>query len=261
MHAPNKILANLPSGLRDPLINSYNSILSNFSEHRWEPSELNGGKFCEIVYCILNGYLIGNFPLSPSKPSNMVDACQALSNIPANSSLPGYRSARILIPRALPFLYEIRNNRGVGHIGGEVDPNYMDAMAVVNMSSWVLAELIRIFHSVTIQEAQELVNSLVERKHPLVWELENLRRVLDPKMNMSDQVLVLLHTKPSWIGVSDLFKWVEYSRLDLFKSRILAPLHKSRTIEFDKDKGKVRISPLGIREVEDNIVQIGLSKK
>jgi hypothetical protein len=159
-----------------------------------------------------------------------------------------------LIPRALPLLYEIRNNRGVGHVGGDVDPNFMDANAVVNMSSWILAELIRIFHNVTIAVAQETVDSLVERRHPLVWELDGMRRVLDPGMNAREQVLILLHTRASWSNTSDLFSWVEYGRMDMFRSRILQPMHKSRLIEYDKESGKARISPLGVKEIEKYLV-------
>jgi len=43
--------------------------------------------------------------------------------------------------------YEIRNNRGVGHVGGDVDQNHMDAKIVVEMAKWTIAELIRLFHS------------------------------------------------------------------------------------------------------------------
>jgi hypothetical protein len=46
-------LAAIPSGLRLPLIAEYQSIVQNYSEHRWSPSELSGGKFCEIVFAIL----------------------------------------------------------------------------------------------------------------------------------------------------------------------------------------------------------------
>ena len=67
--------------------------------------------------------------------------------------------------------YEIRNNRGVGHVGGDVDPNHMDAEAVQTMAGWAMAELVRIFHGVKTEEAQETVDALVERKSPIIWEV------------------------------------------------------------------------------------------
>lgn len=249
------VLAHLPAGLRDPLLKCYQEIISNYLEHRWEPSELNGGKFCEIVYTILDGYIKGSYPSGPSKPKNMQAACVALENTTPNPSRIGDRSVRILIPRTLPVLYEIRNNRGVGHVGGDVDPNFMDASAVCSIAAWIFAELIRVFHNVTTKEAQNVVDILVERKHSLIWEVEDTRRVLDAKMKVGDQVLLLLHTKPGWMAESDLFKWVEYSSESLFRSRILKPHHKSRLIEYDDKKNRIRISPKGVKEIETILIK------
>src|ERR1700733_13021618 len=199
-----KVLASIPAGLREPLFQSYREIATNFAEHRWEPSELNGGKFCEVVYAIINGVIAGSFPVRAAKPRDMVLACRALEKVPAQSAGVGYRSLRVLIPRVLPPLYEIRNNRGVGPAGGDVDPNFMDATAVFGMASWILAELVRIFHGVSTQDAQETADALVERKIGLVWEIEDVKRVLDPNMRKDDQTLVLLYTKPSWVPEQDL---------------------------------------------------------
>jgi hypothetical protein len=250
-----KVLAGIPVGLRDPLLQSYQDIGTNFAEHRWEPSESNGGKFCEVVYTIINGFIAGSFLPKPSKPRNMVLMCRALEDAPAQSSRVGDRSLRVLIPRVLPALYEIRNNRGVGHVGGDVDPNFMDAMAVYGMASWTLAELVRIFHGISTKEAQETVDALVERKIGLVWEVEQIKRVLDPDMDNDDQTLVLLHSKPSWVADKDLFTWVEYSNLTMFRKNILCVLHKKRLIEYDAQQRRARISPLGSKYVEQQILK------
>jgi len=97
-------LGMIPEGLRTPLLKAYNEIQTNFRERRWEPSELNGGKLCEIVYTIINGYIAGTFPSKPAKPSNMVSACQALEQTSAGATS---RSVRIQTPRILVALYEI----------------------------------------------------------------------------------------------------------------------------------------------------------
>jgi hypothetical protein len=252
---PSRVLAALPQSLRDALLKSYQEIMSNYLERRWEPSELNGGKFCEAVYSIINGAVKGNFPATASKPNDMVSACRALENEPADANRVGDRSLRVLIPRALPMLYEIRNNRGVGHVGGDVDANHMDAEAVQAMASWVMAELVRIFHSVTTQEAQDTIDALVERKSPAIWEVEGVKRVLNPKMGAKDQVLILLHHSTGWVPTNDLLKWVEYSNASMFRSSVLMPLHKARLIEFDGNRGLARISPRGAKLVEESLLR------
>jgi hypothetical protein len=241
--------------LRDPLFKSYQEIVTNFAEHRWEPSELNGGKFCEVVYAIISGVLAGTFPPKPKKPGNMLLACQALEKTPEQPSRVGDHSLRILVPRVLPFLYDFRNNRGVGHVGGDVDPNFMDATAVYGMASWTLAELVRIFHGISTKEAQETVDALVERKIGLVWEIEQIKRVLDPEMNKDDQALVLLYSKPSWVAEKDLYEWVEYSNASMFRKNILRVLHKARLIEYDAQQHRASISPLGSKHVEQQILK------
>jgi len=255
MIEPAKILSGIPPGLRHPLIESYNKIASNYAEHRWEPAELNGGKFSEVVYTIIEGCIGGKFAGKPSKPANMTAACRDLEKVAPNPTRPGDRSLRILIPRVLQGLYEIRNNRGVGHVGGDVDPNFLDATAVYAMASWILAELVRIFHAATTKEAQEAVDLLIERKHPLIWEFEDIRRVLDSGMEKGDQALLLLHAKPSWVPEKDLLSWVEYSNPNVFQKKILKPFHKSRLIEYDQKQRRVRISPLGVEEVERRILK------
>ena len=252
---PCKILAGLPLGLREPLLRSYQDIVTNYAERRWEPSELNGGKLCEVVYAIANGRISGSFPSKPSKPRDMVASCRALEMTKPDPLRVGDRSLRILIPRMVQALYEIRNNRGVGHVGGDVDPNFLDATAVYGMASWILAELIRIFHEVSTKEAQETVDVLIERKHPLIWEVEEIRRVLDPTMEKGDQALLLLHAKPSWVPEKDLVNWVEYCNLRMFRKQILVPFHKSRLIEYDNQQRRVRISPLGSARVEQQILK------
>jgi hypothetical protein len=123
------------------------------------------------------------------------------------------------------------------------------------MSSWVLAELVRIFHAVSTQEAQETVDALIERKHPLIWEFEGMRRVLDPKMSKGDQALLLLHAKPSWVAEKDLLAWVGYSNSKVFRNEILKISHKARLVEYDEAQHRVRISPLGIKDVEGRILK------
>ncbi|PIT03103.1 hypothetical protein TSA1_21845 [Bradyrhizobium nitroreducens] len=252
---PSNVLTALPQALREELLDSYRKIASNYLERRWEPSELNGGKFCEVAYSIVDGAVRGNYPSSASKPSNMLAACQALEREPAVPSRVGDRSLRVLIPRLLPVLYEIRNNRGVGHVGGDVDPNHMDAEAVHTMASWVLAELVRIFHGVSTEEAQEAVDALVERRSPLIWEVAGVRRVLDVELSAKDQVLVLLHHCTGAVPVADLFKWIEYSNASVFRSKVLLPLHKARLIEFDLFRGTARISPRGVQVVEEKLLE------
>jgi hypothetical protein len=242
---PADALADLPPGLRLALLAEYKSIIQNFSEHRWSPSELSGGRFCEIVYTILDGHAKGNYATTPTKPPNLVAACRQLE---ANNHVP--RSFQILIPRILPAIFEVRNNRNVGHVGGDVDPSHMDATFIVSNCNWVMAELTRVYHNVPTETAQRVVDALVERRIPLVWEGEEVRRVLDPKMSLVEQVLLLLATSTGAVATSDLSTWVGSKDKAYFKKQ-LRKLHDERLIELSTDESRALILPPGSNAVAD----------
>src|SRR5258708_24730334 len=172
-------LSAIPTGLRDPLITEYQNIVQNFLEQKWRPAELTGGLFSEIVYTILVGHARGTYAAKPSKPANFVNACRGLEN---NISVP--RSFQILIPRMLPALYEVRNNRNVGHTGGDVDPNHMDSILVLSMCNWIMGELIRVYHNLSISEAQAVVDALAEIRTPIIWTSGNIKRGLNPNLKL-----------------------------------------------------------------------------
>lgn len=255
---PDDLLLAVPTGLRFPLLAAYTEIARNFVERRWEPSELNGGKFCEVVYSILQGALAGgNYASGPAKIHDMVGSCRRLEQTPENPNLRGDRSLRILIPRALPYLYEIRNNRGVGHAGGEVDPNPMDAFAVQSLASWILAELVRVFHGLEPAIAQEIVDGLVTKHHPLVWCDGDIKRVLNPSLKKSDQLLLLLYSINGWATEEDLRRWVEYANPTVFRRSLLVSNHKQRLLEYDSKHRKAKLTTKGIAEVENRLLHVG----
>ncbi|MEL4280287.1 MULTISPECIES: hypothetical protein [Shewanella] len=237
------LLGSLPAGLRTPLIKEYKKLTQNYMEHRWEPAELSAGKICEIVYSILQGHVDGNYPSSPSKPRNMVAACRQLEQ---ESSLP--RSFQILIPRMLPALYEIRNNRGVGHVGSEVDANNVDSTLMLTMVNWIMAELVRVFHTGSLEDAQLAVDALAQRNTPLVWDSKGFKKVLSPSMNLKDQILLLASSTDEDVTLSELMDWTESSNKTYYK-KILKVLHKEKLIHFNEPEEKITLLPAGSNKV------------
>ena len=221
----------------------------NYREGRWEPSELNGGKLCEAVYTILLGLATGKYPSTASKPGNMVDACHALEKYTAAP-----RSLKIQIPRMLIALYEIRNNRGVGHIGGDVDPNKMDATCVLYTSKWILCEMVRMFHDVDTTAAEAAVDAITERTVEVVWKVGEKYRILDTSTTMKEKTLLLLFQTSAPLSVEDLFDWTEHPDRSNFRRDVLRPLHAEKFIEYDEAAHRVHLSPKGVVQVETAIL-------
>jgi hypothetical protein len=179
----------------------------------------------------------------------MVDACKALeqaSNVP--------RSIRIQIPRMLVALYEIRNQRNVGHVGGDVDPNAMDALCVLQIAKWIMAELVRVLHNVDTETATVLVDTLIERETPLIWEVSGKKRVLATNMKIKDMTFLLLHATDGAVREADLVCWLERPSASDYRRDVLRPAHRDRLVEYDTHQRSVTLSPRGIAYVEKKLL-------
>jgi len=230
-------------------LSAYREIVTNYREHRWEPSELNGGKLCEAVFTIVEGYLNGgSYAPRARKPGRFPQACLGLEQ--KHASVPNSRSPRILVPRVMVGLYDIRNNRGVGHSGSDVDPNRIDARFVLYASKWLVAEVIRLLHTLNTEEATAVVDALVEREVPWVWSEEDKKRLLRLGMTWKQQTLVMLLTETNEVAEADLLGWLEHPSLASFRKDVLRPLHKLRQIEYDVDRRTVRLLPPGVAAAE-----------
>ncbi|MDD5491543.1 MAG: hypothetical protein PHV60_02545 [bacterium] len=245
------IFSSLPGELRVHLEKSYNKIKTNFIQGKYEPSELNGGKFCEVVIRVLQWNTSSSKIYQPFK-DKIRDFGQLTRSFESLSGFPD--SIRFHIPKILNALYTIRNKRNIGHINGDVDPNHMDACFIVAAADWVMSELIRILHNVTTIQAQAIVEGLITKKIPVVWNINGKKRVLDPSLKYPDQTLLLLYESyPVPIGVGDLCKWLEYANPSEYRKYILKVLHGKKLIDYDKKTGAVNLSPLGLSYVEKNI--------
>lgn len=247
-------LAKLPDPLSTALLDSYDKIRVNYFEKKWEPSELNGGKLCEVTLRILEWYSSSPRFFTPLGQSirNFGQATRRFEN---NTNLPD--SIRFHIPEALRFLYTLRNKRGVAHIHNKVSPNHMDSEAVVSLSSWVMAELVRLLNNLQVSEATKIVENIMSKRTPLVWEVNGKKRVLNSDLRTKDQILLLLYSSyPEYISDVDLYEWTGYSNKSTFVNQILPDLHKQRYIEYEKSEGKVFLSPLGIEKIEVIIDEI-----
>lgn len=239
-------LGHLPQGLRAELMDAYDEIVRNYREGRWKASELDAGWFCEIAFTILEGHLDGdNYADKARKPSRFNDACKKLENAP--SSYPD--SARLTIPRVLVGLYDVRNRRGVGHVGGEVNANHMDATFLLHSCQWVMAELVRMFHDTDVASATATVDALVDRTVPTIWDVGDARRLLDTSLSNKDSVLLLLYSVADGATDHQLARDLEKRPENLRK--VLNKMHTERLIEFKKAGDTARISPTGTKYVED----------
>lgn len=237
-----------PSELVDALMDSYVEIKTNFITQKWEPSELNGGKFVEAVIRILQHQVDGTYTPIGTSIRNTFAELERIQRAPS-TILDSYR---LHIPRCLGAIYNIRNRRGVGHLSGDVNPNKSDSLLIITISEWTLAELYRINYNISLAEAQDLVDILVSRKLELVFDLNGVKRILNPKLKIKDQILLIMYSENSaFLTLDNLSLHLKYKNKTYLKSKILKELDKNQFIELTDDN-KIYLLPPGQKYVEDN---------
>lgn len=242
--------------LREPflsrIVDGYVSLRSALADSAWDAAGLRAGLLCEAILRYLQQELTGTHTPFGSKLPAFADECLRLGNLPATT---GPESLRQIMPKALVFVYTLRNKRGIGHAGGDVEANQIDAVTAGRIADWCICELLRIKHSVSLEEAQAIVDSLAVRQVPEVWAVLGKKRVLRSSLDYQSQVLLLLHgSEPSGVLVEDLRDWVEHDRLARFVERVIGPLHNARYVEYDRESGVVVLSPTGAERVEGVIL-------
>ena len=249
-------LQGIPKKFRSRILTAYLELKSRYAratyDGEWDTGGLSAGKFCEAVIRFLQKQLTGDNTRFGIHIQNFPDECRKLIQV---DKTKGSESLRIIIPRALAFLYTLRGKRGIGHVGGDVEANAIDAVTIIRNCDWIVCELIRSFHSLSLEHAQEIVDSVASRQAPQVWSVGGKKRVLDRKLNYKQQTLLLLYSEPhSGVLAEDLFDWTGHSNQSVYRRDVLRPLHGDRLIEYDEIEGIVHVSPTGEAVVEREIL-------
>lgn len=244
-------LKGLSDEFRQPLIDRYTELRAAYLDGAHDTTGIRAGYFAETALRFLQHHLKGEYTPFGERLPNFAEECRRLERTPARENDEGIR---VIMPRALSFLYTLRNKRGFGHVGGEVDANEIDAATCVRVADWCLCELIRTFHRLSLEEAQAILDAIAVRQLPEVWHVAGRRRVLDPSLDYKAQTLLLLHGASEPVPAEDICSWVEAPRMADFRRDVLLALHRERLIELDPDSDTVQISPTGSARVEQVIL-------
>jgi hypothetical protein len=242
-------LQDIPEAFRNRIIKEYLNIKIRYKRGYFDSSGLSCGKFCEENLKFLQQHLTGSHIGFNEEIKNFQFEISKLEKI--DKSI-GNDSLRVIIPRALAFLYTLRNKRNIGHSGGDVEANEIDSLTIGRVSDWIICELIRIFHNKNLEEAQQIVDLISSRSVPAIWEVNGKKRVLLERLSAKQKVMLLSYSQEEQgVFLEDLITWVEYPNMSDFKSKVLSPLHSEGIIEFDKELNMIFLSPKGSKQVEE----------
>ncbi len=98
-------LTAVPATFRSRLIKAYVDLKQNTLEGRHDPAGLATGKFCEVALRFLQQKVHGTSTPFGTESRISQDECRRLVAAPTTS---GNESERVVIPRALDFLYTMQ---------------------------------------------------------------------------------------------------------------------------------------------------------
>lgn len=225
----------------------FTNAVNDFGQGDWEDSIAKTGKFVEAILKAIATHC--GVPFESGRKFKADSVMKALGQLPHGSYDD---SLRLLIPRACRLIYDIASNRGARHDSDEVDPNSMDANVVMPVSAWIVAEAIRYAQKGAIDpsEARDLVESLVEKKYPVLEEIEGRIYLHAKKKSAVDVALVVLARRhPKRIGRSELIDIVKRNGFSVANAKVAV----GRIGKFvdDDGNGELRLLTPGLKRAEE----------
>jgi hypothetical protein len=181
----------LDPDLTATLVDEFISQERRFIQRDWEPSQLDGGQFCEVLARILYHKDSGN--LHPNKDFN--DCMKYIEDPDGNNkhAIDPRRDA-LHLAKVLRTTYNFRSQRGGVHISPLYKPNHMDSKIIIEMVRWCFADTLRVFWKGTDREqVAKAIRELLTFDVPCIGKFEEVIMVQRTDLTPEEELLVLLH--------------------------------------------------------------------
>jgi hypothetical protein len=237
--------------LLDKLFESYQLANEHYYLGKHRPCCSEGGRFAETALRMLQQVTTGTYiQLGKAIPNFNNEVLKIAKS--DKDKFP--ESIRIQIPRTLQVIYDIRNKRDVGHVGGDVDSNFTDATLSLVCCNWVMTEFIRIYYTSDIVTAQNLVNSLVKIRIPLIQDFNGFLKILRPELKLPEKVLAFLYYRGSeGATVTELNHWLRNRIQTGHMNLTLGRLEHEKAHIHRGEGDRYFITDTGRKFVEENI--------
>ena len=234
--------------LATQLLDEFISMERRFIQRDWEPAELDGGQYCEILARIL-------FHLDSGTVNRTKDFGDCLKYIEEQSN-PHAISPRhdaLHLGRVLRTVYKFRSQRGAVHISPTYSPNHMDSKFLIESVRWCMNETLRIFWAGDRDKAAKAIRELLQFDVPCIGKFEDVLLVQRTDLNPVEEILVLLH----YAGEQG------FSRSELGKHSMCSPTAVTRAVQKLEapdcreivllPNGAYRLTDLGSKRVREKL--------
>lgn len=170
------------------LVDEFVSIERRFIQRDWEPAELDGGQFAEILARILYHQDSGNL----NRSKGFAECCGYIVEEQNRHAIQPRHDA-LHIVKVLHTIYRFRSQRGAVHISPSYGPNHMDVKFIVEAVRWCMNETLRIFWTGDREAVASAIRELLQFDVPCVGKFEQMIVVQRIDLTAEEEILVLLH--------------------------------------------------------------------
>jgi hypothetical protein len=183
-----KLAPPFDSLLATQLVDEFVSQERRYIQRDWEPAELDGGQFCEILARILYHQDSGTL----NRDKKFDDCASYIEKDGVPHAITPWSTALNLI-KVLRTVYKFRSARGAVHISSTYRANHMDARMMIENVRWAMNETLRVFCQGDRQAVAKAIRELLQFDVPCVGVFENVVLVQRTDLAPDEEVLVLLH--------------------------------------------------------------------
>ncbi len=170
------------------LIDEFISMEKRFIQRDWEPTELDGGQFCEILARLL--YRADSENLNRTK--SLEDCLGYIEHDQVSHAIqPRHNS--IHLARVMKTAYKFRSQRGAVHISPTYNANHLDSKLLIESVRWLMNEFLRIFWQGDREQVARAIRELLQFDVPCIGTFEGALLVQRTDLSPEEEVLVLLH--------------------------------------------------------------------
>ncbi len=173
--------------LAEQLVEEFVKLERRYILRDWEPAELDGGRFSEILARVLYHQDSSNLDLA----RDFGDCGKYIHNDNVPHAIN--REEAKMIFMVLTVVHKFRSKRGVCHVSPTYTANHMDARYMMEAVRWSMVEALRIFWRNDRDAAARAISELLRFDVPCVGRFEEAVVVQRTDLRPEEELLVLLH--------------------------------------------------------------------
>jgi hypothetical protein len=174
--------------LADQLLDEFISMERRYIQRDWEPAELDGGQFAEVLARIL--YHIDSENLSRGKDFG---ECLDYVEKEQNPHKINPRRDALHLAKVLRTIYKFRSQRGAVHISPTYKANAMDSKFLIESVRWCMMDTLRVFWQGDQEKVAKAIRELLQFDVPCIGTFEGALLVQRTDLTADEELLVLLH--------------------------------------------------------------------